>query len=422
LRANFTTEREPGAVRTGTIQLITCQKAKGLEWDAIIVPFFSRYVHTGDEDFPRLIIDPQRQEAIVAFSKSDVPAAAKDALKKAHTQEMERLLYVALTRARHTLVLATDHELFAKADGNAPDASLIKWFRSDQREPNAQHVARLTTSAEACRDTRAYHLRLTDLQKKPHQTGKLPKPVLATAQSRAAEFFRQLHPSTFTGGDGKMERTGADERKETESEFRARALPSAATRYGVWWHEFAQKIPWGSDPVAWQAAFDENLVASPDPARSTREWKLLRQYASESREFSAGNIFAEVPFFWRFDQRKCLEGIIDLAVFLAVEKRWFLLDWKTNQIKREEIDALRAYYRSQIAAYWKAVAEMTKQPVAAGIYSTATGYFVPYAEKELEREWTRLATLAREEFAAEIGREETDEISDSSEQMEFGEW
>ena len=47
---------------------------------------------------------------------------------------------------------------------------------------------------------------------------------------------------------------------------------------------------------------------------------------------------------------------------------------------------------------------------------------MPYDEKELEREWTRLATLAAEEFAAEIGRDETDEISDSSGQLEFGEW
>ena len=420
LRANFTAERDPGAVRGGAIQLITCQKAKGLEWDAVIVPFFSRHIHTGDEDFPRLIVDPERQEAIVAFSKTDVPAASKDLFKRRHTQEMERLLYVALTRARHTLVLATDHELFARADGNAPDASLLKWFRSDQQGPNAQRIARLATSPEACRDTRAYHLRLADSQKKAHQIGKLPKPMPETAQSRAAEFFRQLHPSTFTAGDGEMERSGADAWKETESEFRARALPSAATRYGVWWHEFMQKIPWSSDPVAWQAAFDDNVPGSPDPARSTREWKLLNQYASGSRQLFAGNIFAEMPFFWRFDQRKCLEGIIDLAVFQTHEKKWFLLDWKTNQIKRENIDALRAYYRSQISAYWKAVAEMTKQPVSAGVYSTATGELIMYDENELVDEWERLKTVSAKHSPAQVSREESDQISDLPSQLEFG--
>jgi ATP-dependent helicase/nuclease subunit A len=420
LRANFTAEREAGAVRTGAIQLITCQKAKGLEWDAIVVPFFSRQIHTGDEDFPRLIVDPQRQEAIVAFSKSDVPATSRDAFKRTHTQEMERLLYVALTRARHTLVLATDHELFAKADGKSPDASLTKWFRSDQREPNAPHIARLATSAETCRDTRANHLRLTDSQKKPHQIGNLPKPVLETAQSRAIEFLRQLHPSSFTAGDGAMERTGADEWKEMESEFRARTLPSAATRYGVWWHEFMQKIPWSSDPVAWQASFDDNVPASPDPTRSAREWKLLSQYASGSQEFVAGNIFAEMPFFWRFDQRNCLEGIIDLAIFQTHENKWFLLDWKTNQIKREDIDALRAYYRSQIAAYWKAVAEMTKQPVSAGIYSTATGELVVYDDEELADEWERLKSVSAEHFPAEVSGARSDQISDLPSQLEFG--
>src|SRR5439155_26396661 len=120
-------------------------------------------------------------------------------------------------------------------------------------------------------DTRRYNFRLTDSQKKPHQSAKQLKPVLETAQSRAAEFFHQLHPSTFTPKTDKMERTGADEWKEMESEFRARALPSAATRYGVWWHEFVQQITWSSDGNAWQAIFDENIITSPDPARSTRE-------------------------------------------------------------------------------------------------------------------------------------------------------
>ena len=120
----------------------------------MIVPFLSRRIHTRDDDLPRLIVDPQRQEAIVAFSEGDVPTRAKDALKKARVQEMERLLYVALTRARHTLVLATDHELFRPA----PAESLTKWFRSDQSQPNEPHITGLEVKATACSKTRAQQL------------------------------------------------------------------------------------------------------------------------------------------------------------------------------------------------------------------------------------------------------------------------
>jgi hypothetical protein len=81
---------------------------------------------------------------------------------------------------------------------------------------------------------------------------------------------------------------------------------------------------------------------------------------------------------------------------------------------------LRAYYRSQISAYWKAVAEMTKQPVSAGVYSTATGELIMYDEKELADEWERLKTVSAKDSPAQVSREESDQISDLPSQLEFG--
>jgi len=104
----------------------------------------------------------------------------------------------------------------------------------------------------------------------------------------------------------------------------------------------------------------------------------------------AAILHVEMPFFWQMDEAMCLEGIIDLALFQPAKKKWFILDWKTNRVDRDELDKLRVSYRPQIAAYWKAVAEMTKQPVGAAIYSTATGQFVVYDRDELAREWERL--------------------------------
>ncbi len=418
LRANFSAQREASAPRSGAIQLITSQKAKGLEWDAVIVPFFSRQIYTGDEDFPRLIVDPQSHEVIVAFNKGDLPAQAKEALKKARVQEMERLLYVALTRARHTLVIAADRELF----GPAPADSLAKWFRSDEGQPNEPRVTALPGKAVACNMTRAHQMDSAQPEQEAKEASELPKPVLTTAKSRAAEFFRQLNPSSFIVGDGDIERTGMDVWKEAESEFRARTLPSAATRYGVWWHEFAQSIPWRSPPGDWQVAFEQTVLDSPNPARSKREWKLLSEHVAANRDFFAGNILAEMPFFWRMEQHKCLEGIIDLALFHAAEKKWFILDWKTNRIKPHEIGKLGAHYRPQIAAYWKGIAEMTKQPVGAGIYSTATGRLFIYDEGELAEEWERLKTVAADQFAAEINRDEANESREPFGQLEFGGW
>jgi len=177
-----------------------------------------------------------------------------------------------------------------------------------------------------------------------------------------------------------------------------------ATRYGIWWHDFAQRIPWHSQRDAWQAAFEANLPDSPEPARSKREWKLLTKYASEHPEFFAANIFAEMPFFWRMDEQKCLEGLIDIALFEPDERKWFVLDWKTNRVERDALENLRVEYRPQIAAYWKAVTEMTKRPVNAGIYSTATGELIVYSENQLTEEWERLRTLRLDDFESEIAK------------------
>jgi ATP-dependent exoDNAse (exonuclease V) beta subunit len=98
------------------------------------------------------------------------------------------------------------------------------------------------------------------------------------------------------------------------------------------------------------------------------------------------------------DEHRCLEGVVDLAFFDPDKKKWYILDWKTNRMTRDKIDILRVQYRPQIAAYWKAVAEITGAPINAGIYSTSTGEFVVYGSNELAAEWERLRNLPPENF------------------------
>jgi ATP-dependent exoDNAse (exonuclease V) beta subunit len=184
-------------------------------------------------------------------------------------------------------------------------------------------------------------------------------------------------------------------------------IDNPATRYGVWWHDFAEQIPWSSERKKWNETFECTLAVSPDLARSKREWQLLRNQIALTEGFGrhlrdANLVRQEMPFFWRIDEHKCLEGIIDLALFQANAKKWFILDWKTNRLEPAQTDRLRLSYRAQIAAYWKAVAEMTKLPVSAGIYSTSTGQLLIYSENELAAEWERLKNLPANDLANEI--------------------
>ncbi len=392
LRANFHATRESHPSPREAIQLITAHKAKGSEWQAVIVPFLTREVRAAPPRYPHVIRSVNARETQIVFDRTDFDEC-KDELKQIERQEMERLLYVALTRAKHTLVLAFDRQFFRNARGQFHRSSQISWLRAGDGECNCEMLAALSTEARECTETR-------DRQKSaPHEhvsenLGKRELGWIDDARQHAARFIHTTNPSRFAPEEGVEAAQGAEVWSEIEPELRPTRIDNPATRYGVWWHQFAQEIPWRSQTDAWQAAFNKSVATSPEPARSRREWRLLSQFVFERRDFLARNVFVEMPFFWRMNANQCLEGIIDLALFRPVEKEWFILDWKTNRIERDKIEKLRGNYRPQIAAYWKAVTEMTKRSVNAGIFSTATGQLIVYDQTELANEWERLRNVA----------------------------
>jgi ATP-dependent exoDNAse (exonuclease V) beta subunit len=166
-----------------------------------------------------------------------------------------------------------------------------------------------------------------------------------------------------------------------------------------------QRIAW-HERGSWEGTFEEHQAGSPVPKRSATEWDLLERHLKNGSDFAkrltrkAGIAQAELPFFWRANERMSLEGVIDLAFVDPAIGSWLILDWKTDRVAPDKIEELRARHRPQIAAYWKAIAEMTSQSVEAGIYATATGQFLPYDEAELTREWERLSQLTANEFVA----------------------
>jgi ATP-dependent helicase/nuclease subunit A len=423
LRLHFADARDVRPASKDAIQLITSQKAKGSEWHAVIVPFLAREVRSGSRPYPYVWKDRQTGETIFLWDNSD-RSEIEDLLQREERQEMERLLYVALTRARHTLVLAFDHELFSKTNGEIHDDSQLKWLKADRGAVNEAAFANAASEAVECSRT-SYHYKTKARQaagKIAHKAiaGKIDKQI---ALRNAARFVRKLSPSV-------LPREAASQVLEGEEGFRSPMWPGPALRYGVWWHDFVRQIPWGLVGPSQTAAavgeiFTRCLTISPERKRSDKEWRLLCEHlASERsflRDFSRVPFVAntEMPFFWKLDEQRCLEGIIDLALLEPKEKKWLILDWKTNRIERKERDNLRMRYLSQLAAYWASVHGMTRMKVEAAIYSTPVAAVLRYEEEELAQEWARLKALPPDEFAAEIKPDEADAISESSGQLEF---
>ncbi|HYY12910.1 MAG TPA: UvrD-helicase domain-containing protein [Chthoniobacterales bacterium] len=400
LQRKFHAIRDTHPSTADAIQLITAHKAKGSEWDAVIVPFLAREVGLAATNYPRIV---QTEPAQIALDAADWEQF-KDETKRIQRQEMERLLYVAITRARHTLVLALDQEFFRGARGQVHTDTQLKWLQADVGEANAEVVSAIAVVAEACAET---ELRQSDMPgEKVHDslsTLRLETGWIDIARQKSAVFIEIMSPSKFSSEEELETIESADIWIEIEPELRPPRIENPATRYGVWWHEFVQQIPLFDD-ASWEKIFTASVISSPDPARSKREWELLKKHLASSSDFrrriNRTVVHSEMPFLWRLNESMSLEGIVDLALFNG--DKAMILDWKTNRIAPDRIDNLRTLYRPQIAAYWKAVTEMSGTTVAAGIYSTSIGEFIDYDSDELAAEWERIRSLWQPISSAEL--------------------
>jgi ATP-dependent exoDNAse (exonuclease V) beta subunit len=403
LRTHFADAREIRPSRPDAIQLITSQKAKGSEWQAVIVPFLTRDVRSASLRYPRLLKIRETGETIVLLDGSDVTEEIDELLERASRQEMERLLYVALTRPQHTLVLAFDDELFAKASGEIHSHSQSKWLKVNKNDVNEAVFAAVATEPALCAITTQRHeaksranLDQVDIQM---PDAKIDKSV---AVQKASVFVHKLNPSGLPS-----------EESAALEEIRYAPLPSPrstspALSYGLWWHDFIQRLDWNGNRDLWNRVFDKQKNLSPDPARSLREWKLLFAHLSEAENFRSqfeidkSIVHAEMAVFWKLDDNRCIEGVIDLAFFQRSNGKCLILDWKTDRVTLNEIHMLRAKYLSQLAAYWAAIRGMTGMLLEAAIYSTPAAAVLRYNEKELAREWARLRTLPAVQIAGQI--------------------
>lgn len=400
LRADFKTPRNVRLSSDDAIQLITSQKAKGSEWQVVIVPFLARDTRTPPPRYPCLLKQPRNGELLVALGKEDQTPEVKAALELRQAQEMERLLYVAATRARHTLVLALDQQIFAKADGSLQRGAQLKRLLGND-EQNRARFEELADAPEVCAATaEAARGSTVANESKVATLRRLDRKTVEAAATRAAQFVHKFNPSAY---DAEVLRA-ADDDAPAAPLLRARSTPdSPATLYGRWWHSLLEAISWRDGLAMAERLFEEHQAKSPVPARSMAEWKMLRQLFSNPTftAFTTGESrydHAEFPFSWSIDATAAIEGIIDLLLVDEPSRRCLVLDWKTNRIAAGEEQGLLDHYRPQLSAYWKAVGEITGFSVDAGLYSTSIGKLLIYPADELATEWARLSKLSAAEL------------------------
>jgi ATP-dependent helicase/nuclease subunit A len=401
LRKNFAT---PRAVRfsadDNAIQLITSHKAKGSEWQAVIVPFLARELRPPSLRYPQFMKSPVDGELIIAFRKEDKSKDLKEAIERAQQQELERLLYVATTRARHALVVVLDQEIFSNSEGKLPRTAQLRRLIRDKDSYSGEFDQHSSTIDEILRPSEI-------LEHAPQKNGAeidlLTSRELKRAVKRASDFVRKITPSALDS--------------EVPDEVRRRSrLDNLATLYGRWWHKFFERLDWKSGIDSAQKLFEEKLPISPDAKSATEDWSATRgnlfSDASIARFLASDETLfrAEFPFSWRRNDRSVLEGFIDTIMINRKAGRCLLLDWKTNDVSSSDAEIFRARYRPQLAAYWKVVAEITHLEVETGLFSTALGRLLLYSTDELQGEWRRLEQLPPAQLEDEIRPDAPDDL------------
>jgi ATP-dependent exoDNAse (exonuclease V) beta subunit len=385
LQTGFHSPRDVRSARPDAVQIISGHKAKGSEWEAVIVPFFARGVTVRRPPYPRLLRDPRTAATIAALDGSDIDGELKDELDRQDRQELERLLYVALTRAKHTLVIVDDRKLFAGQRGQLQSKSQAQLLLCGSGESNAGAFEDLPTKPAACTQTAQSQSdkAVVRSQAKILPLAKLPAKILPRSRERAAVFLKR-NPSALA--EAALAET--DPAAQLQHAHQTTGAPNAGQLYGTWWHGFVEHLDWTAKPADWDATFQDHLSASPDAERSRQEWTLLREQLTNGSDLARllvgpGTLaHAEMPFLWAMNERECLDGIIDLAIYDRSADRWTILDWKTNRVPPS-----RTHYLPQLSAYWKAASKMLQRPIAAGLYITKTGEWQPYETAELAGTW-----------------------------------
>lgn len=375
LRDGFETTREEAAVDADAIQLLTCQKAKGLEWDAVLLPLFFQPLKERAAAYPRL--RKGRKTETPEIELDSIDAAQDTKAKRELGHFYERLLYVAMTRARHTLVLADEEALFSESSGAQSQFSLGKILLADDTtEPNRSAWDNLSTKpTEELQLSGGWLPEETSVR--PHPSNST-SPLLTEARMTASSFPRRVTPHSLAKMPSPEE---PEARVEENLDADRPELPAQtpATLYGTWWHELMEAISWDLPESDLHEIYQRQLGVSPDPGRSAREWKLLLNSDLYQSLRQPGLIHrAEIPLLWQKSAELVVEGVADLAVWHQETSTWRLIDWKTNRLTgtpREGLASLVEEYEPQVQAYldaWRAFFPKAER-FEGWLYSTQLG-------------------------------------------------
>ncbi|HVU37176.1 MAG TPA: UvrD-helicase domain-containing protein [Opitutales bacterium] len=364
------------AARLGVVQLLTNHKAKGLEWQAVIqfglfleprfpAPEYPCWRPAAPDQLPRVFYD-----GVHAALEND----GENALALARRAEFERLLYVAATRPRHTLILLDAESLGEKTSAKSL-AALMGMVEDGPARATWKNLAAPGEKNSGKKSPNRPTVSAPESIRWPQP--EWPEGFFAAALPQTTAFTRRVRPSTLARHTDGPQRDEPDLAAPPDYPEEQPA-PTAAVAYGNWWHELMEDTPWSRGRAAWEEFWHARIATAPEPERADAEIALLRHSALAERLAAPDLEFCtEAPFLWTEPGGvRAFDGCVDLAVWDGKNSRWLVVDWKTDRTGRDAAGELRQRYGPQVEIYARALAAISDTPAEAFLYGTREGALI----------------------------------------------
>src|SRR6202040_2100503 len=133
------------------------------------------------------------------------------------------------------------------ARGQVHTDTQLKWLKADAGEPNAGALVAAFQTATSWGETTGHHeQRQPEPVAESLRTLQLDTGWIDIARQKAGTIIETVSPSQFAPEED-TETPSTEEWIEIEPELRPPRIDNPATRYGVWWHDFAEKLDWRSE-------------------------------------------------------------------------------------------------------------------------------------------------------------------------------
>lgn len=326
------------------IQVMTIHKSKGLEFDTVILPHLGGKTQNKDKPLLRWLTLPREQNEVPLLLVSPIKAAHQDRcllydyLSKLEGEkelyELQRLLYVAVTRAKKRLYLL-DHShqesknTFRSLLASQPFLTLEKSLVEISNEDGNLPIKRLT---------KAFYL----------ETPTVQKVVLSSTQVNSPSYVRQI---------------------------------------GIISHEILQWIgtyhPTAVDQIPW-GLFKSRLVSlgltgsELELVFKTLYEQITQFFADPIAQWFSQKHKAEQNEYALLIKEKNLPRtrIID-RTFISQGIRW-IIDFKTGNEEERSVAA----HRQQVNYYASLMSKLDMHPIYCGIYYLSTGHWLQWSYQE----------------------------------------